>query len=214
MDLNNYLLSLYKFDEVENLIIEFAKKSKTPILSPLKGKILSFLVKLKNPKDCFEIGLGIGFSTYQILKSLSENSTLISIDKNFHRIDFFYENIYMKFPYKLRKKLKVFPLDCFYVMEIFKKMKKKFDFIFIDSQKRDYIKMIEYLKSILRKNGLCIVDNITYSKQILEIPTFRSLKYIEGIKLVDKFNKKISFSKDFLSCFIPVEDGMGLIIRL
>ncbi len=70
-------------DQFEHHIIEYAKSENIPYLSPEKGKFLSFITKLKNPFKCLEIGLGSGYSTYKILKSLGKNGKLISIDFNF-----------------------------------------------------------------------------------------------------------------------------------
>jgi len=214
MQIEDYLSQYYQLDEIEEIIINIAKETKTPILSISKAKILSFLVKILKPKDCLEVGLGLGFSTYAILKELESNANLISIDKNFHRIDLFYEKIYKKFNKKLRRKLTVYPLDAFYTFEIFEKIDKKFDFIFIDSQKRDYYYFYDYLVNLTQKNSLILIDNITYNFQTFKKITERSEKYIEGIKLVEKFLKKISKSKKFKFTFFTNGDGMCCLIRL
>ena len=214
MKIEDYLLSLYKLDEIENFIIKLAKETVTPILSPLKCKILSTIVSLKKPKKCLEIGLGIGASTYAILKELDERSELISIDKNFHRVEIFYEKVYKKFPKEFREKLKVYPIDAIYVFEIFKSLNKKFDFIFIDSQKRDYYSFYPYLKILINQNGVIVIDNITYKEQIYKKLIERSEKYMEGVKLLDKFNRLMINDNEFNASFIPVEDGMGVFIKL
>ena len=214
MQIEDYLSQYYQLDDIEEMIVNIAKETKTPILSISKAKILSFLVKILKPKDCLEVGLGLGFSTYAILKELESNANLISIDKNFHRIDLFYEKIYKKFNKKLRRKLTVYPLDAFYIFEIFEKIDKKFDFIFIDSQKRDYYYFYDYLVNLTQKNSLILIDNITYNFQTFKKITERSEKYIEGIKLVEKFLKKISKSKKFKFTFFTNGDGMCCLIRL
>ncbi len=213
MNIEKYFLSLYQFDEIEKLILKYADETCTPILSPIKSKILSNLILIKNPKNVFEIGLGIGFSTYSILKSLNNNSSLITIDKNFHRVEFFYEKIYKKLRKNFKKKLTVYPLDAIYVVDIFINIRKKFDFIFIDSQKRDYFNLIDLVIKIVNKKGIILIDNITYKHQIYNENPTRSEKYKEGIDLVDKFNKKIVSMSNFSVSFIPAGDGMALIIK-
>ncbi len=214
MNVEEYLEKFYKLDDLEKLIINLANETKTPILTLSKAKILGLLVKLKNPSNCFEIGLGIGFSTYQILKNINENARLISIDKNFHRIELFFENIYKKFDLKLKKKLSVYPLDAFYCMDIFLNLNQKFDFIFIDSQKRDYFYFYDYFVNLTEKDALIVIDNITYNMQTFKEVTKRSEKYMEGVNLVKKFINKISNSEHFLNSFIPAGDGMCCLVKL
>ncbi len=214
MNVEEYLEKFYNLDKLEKLIINLANDTKTPILSLAKAKILGSLVKLKNPLNCFEIGLGIGFSTYQILKNLDDDSKLISIDKNFHRIEIFYERVYKNFNKELKRKLTVYPLDAFYCMDIFLNLNQKFDFIFIDSQKRDYFYFYDYLVSLTKKEALIVIDNITYNMQTFKTITRRSEKYLEGVALVEKFIDKVSNSKYFSVSFIPAGDGMCCLIRL
>ncbi len=214
MNVEDFLSQYYKLDKIEEKIIKLAQLTGTPILSLSKAKILSFLISLKKPINVFEIGLGIGFSTYSILKSLSEKSTLISIDKNFHRIELFYEEIYKYLPNKLRRKLNVYPVDAFYCMDIFSQIGKKFDFIFIDSQKRDYYYLYKYFLKITKKGSVILIDNITYNMQTFKKITERSKGYIEGIKLVKKFLIKISKTNEFSTTFIPAGDGMAVLVRL
>ena len=215
MNVENYLNQYYKLDEIEKTIIKLAEETGTPILSISKARILSFLVKIKNPKIALEIGLGIGFSTYSILNALDEKAKLISIDKNFHRIEIFYEKIYKKLlNKKIKEKLSVYPIDAFYAFEIFCSINKKFDFIFIDSQKRDYYFFYDYLIKLTKKGSIVVIDNITYNFQTFQKITDRSKKYLEGVKLVEKFLKKISSSRDFKAVYFPAGDGMCGLIRL
>ena len=213
MNVEEYLSKFYSLDNIEKYIINLGKATKTPILSIPKAKVLSLLVKLKNPENSFEIGLGIGFSTYSILKSLDKGK-LISIDKNFHRIEIFYEKIYRKFNEAIKRKLTVYPVDAFYCMDIFCNLKKKFDFIFIDSQKRDYFYFYDYLLKLTKKGSLIVIDNITYNFQTFKKIDGRSKKYLEGVKLVEKFIQKVSYSNYFKVGFLPIGDGMCSLIRL
>ena len=214
MNVEEYLTEFYKLDNIEKEILKIARETCTPILSLSKAKILSSIVSIKSPDLCLEIGLGIGFSTYSILKELKSNAKLISLDKNFHRIDIFYEKVYKKFSNNLKDKLEVFPLDAFYVFEIYNNINKKFDFIFIDSQKRDYYYFFPFLINLTKKGSIILIDNITYNFQTFKNITDRSENYKKGIELVKKFIKLISSSQYFSCSFIPAGDGMALLVRL
>jgi predicted O-methyltransferase YrrM len=217
MDILQYIDTVYSeaiiFDEIEKKIISFARKNSIPYLLPVKGKILSCITRLKNPKNILEIGLGSGFSTYILLKSTDDNSKIISIDFNFFRINDFFENIFKQLPEKYKTKLTVYPLDIFYALDKFMEIEKKFDLIFLDSTKRDYLELLPLLVEILDNNGILLCDNITYGNQTFKNIAKRSENYLQGVELLHKFNKKL-LSYDFLhTCFIPVADGMSLSIK-
>ena len=201
-------------DQFENYIIEYAKSENIPYLAPEKGKLLSFITKLKNPLKCLEIGLGSGYSTYLILNSLSRNGKLTSIDFNFFRVELFYDNIFKKLPKSLQNKISVLPLDSFYVLEKLIEINEKFDLIFLDATKRDYFKYYQILPNLLNNKGILIADNITYSEQTFHPEAKRSKNYLEGIKLIEEANKYLLDMDNFETVFLPIGDGISISLKL
>jgi predicted O-methyltransferase YrrM len=218
MNINQYITNLYKeniiLDDFEEKILRFAKENQIPALSVEKGKFLETVVSIKNPARSFEIGLGSGFSTYKILKSISDRSSLISTDFNFFRIDYFYENVYRYLPESFKRKISVYPLDAFYITEKFIEINRKFDFIFLDATKKDYLKLLNNLIKLLNENGVLLVDNISYKEQTFKTIAKRSEKYLKGVQLLHEFNRRLINDKKLSTTFIPIEDGMSLSVKI
>jgi caffeoyl-CoA O-methyltransferase len=216
MNIEKYFLDFLDQKDygLEKEIINFAEHFEIPYLNRIKAQFLETVVRIKSPDKAFEIGTGSGYSTYKIIKSLPAKGRLVSIDYNFHRVECFYENIFSKFSVSLKNKLCVYPLESFYVIDIFQRIGEKFDFIFVDAVKRDYVKYLIELEKLLNINGILIFDNITYNKQIIDRSAKRSENYIKGIKLVDEFNRKLISNKNLLTSFIAIGDGLSFSVKI
>ncbi len=216
MNIQEYFNNFFKenLTFLEKEIIKLAKASKTPFLNELKAQFLETIVTIKSPLRVLEIGTGSGYSTYKILKALPNDAKLISIDYNFHRIDYFYENIFKKLPENLKDKLNIFPVESFYAIKIFQKIGETFDFIFIDAIKREYIQYFIEVDKILNKDGILLFDNISYNMQIINVEAKRSKNYLKGISLVNEFNKQLVLNKNYKTSLISIGDGMSLSVKI
>ena len=102
------------------------------------AKLLYLLAKIKKVKNALEIGTGIGYSAIHLGLSCKK---VVSIDKNERNLEMARKFINKN---KLRN-IKIIEGDA--MIEI-PKLKEKFDLLFIDGTKREYLK---YLKSALPK---------------------------------------------------------------
>tara|TARA_B100000315_G_C14347864_1_gene482614 strand:- start:24 stop:572 length:549 start_codon:yes stop_codon:yes gene_type:complete len=120
-----------------------------PIIGPEKGQWLLKKVKELKPKRVLELGTANGYSGC-ILGSEGAVLTTIEMDdkiaieamQNFSQFD---------------TNAEVFLGDG---VEIIKELKGKFDFIFIDFSKKNYIKVLEDCKRLC--SGVIIADNISF----------------------------------------------------
>ena len=49
-------------------------------------------------------------------------------------------------------------------MDVLKRLNKKFDFVFIDATKKEYVKYLEVLQDKLNKDAIIVADNINSHK--------------------------------------------------
>ncbi len=112
------------------------------------GELLNLLVKIKKPKKILEIGMSNGYSTIWLAEP---GFPVISIEADPKKIILAKEN-FKKAGLKNIKILQGFALD------ILKNLKEKFDFVFIDATKKEYLGYFKLLK--LNKNAIVVADNI------------------------------------------------------
>ncbi len=184
---------------------EKSRSLKIPVISMETGAFLEFAVLVKKPEKLLEIGCGIGFSTYFLVKNLPDCSSYTGIDLNRDRL-FSAESF-------IRKRFQGKEIEFIHgnALEAIVDLDEKFDLVFIDAAKFEYP---GYLKAILNKlnNGaLIIADNIFYDGKIFSsTPLEHDKKSIKGIK---EYIKMITSNNMMITTdLIDIGDGLAVSI--
>jgi len=167
-------------------------------LSILQGNFLQFLIKIKNFKSCLEIGTFTGYSSLSMALALPKYGKVHSIDNNLSKnkiANSFFEKA------KVKKKIKTEISDGNIAMDRLIKNKKKFDLIFIDADKENYVSYFNKSLKLLNKNGLIVVDNILWKGDVIN--DMAKDKLTTQIKNFNDHIKKTNINKYIL----PVGDG-------
>ncbi len=114
--------------------------------------LIYLLVKIKSPENILEIGTSNGYSTFWLsLAADNSNAEIQTIEVDVRRFKLAQEN--------LRNRKNIF-LHFGTAEEIIPNLNMKFDFVFIDANKSDYITYLKLLEDKLKVNALIIADNI------------------------------------------------------
>ena len=148
--------------ELKNLEIESIMR-KIPVIGSEKGEWLLGIIKKERPKEILELGTANGYSGC-ILGS--EGGKLLTIE------------LAEKSAEEAKENFKKFKINAEIILgdavEVVKKLNKKFDLIFIDFAKKNYIDVLE--DCIRLTNKTIIADNINvddckdFKKTILSHP--------------------------------------------
>ena len=112
------------------------------------GELLNLLVRIKKPKKILEIGTSNGYSAIWLAEP---GFQVYSIEADPKKIKLAKEN-FKKAGLKNIKILQGLVLD------VLKNLKEKFDFVFIDATKKEYLDYFKLLR--LNKNAIVVADNI------------------------------------------------------
>ena len=116
------------------------------ISGELQGRLLSLISKIKKPKYILEIGTFTGYSALCLAEGLKKGGEIHTIDKNEELLQI--QNKYFK-KSNYRDNIFQYTIDASIMLE---KMNKKFDIIFLDADKKNYVNYLNYITNILNKN--------------------------------------------------------------
>ena len=91
-----------------------------------------------------------------------------------------------------------------------KKINKKFDIIFLDADKKNYVNYLNIITNVLNKNGILITDNVLWYGKVLGKISEKD----KETKAIHEFNKKLKNSKQFQTIILPLRDGISISIKL
>ena len=181
MDKNllNFLKELKKYGIRKNI----------PNISEKKGKFLNLLLKISHSKNILEIGCANGYSTIWLAEAVKQNKgKIVTIDFSLPSFRAAKKNL-AKTGFS-----KITDLLFGNAVDIIPKINRKFDFVFVDGEKRSYEKFWELIKKKLEKSSLVIFDDIiSYPAKTAEF-----LKKIKKLKGFDTMVMQIDKNDEIL----------------
>lgn len=168
---------------------------------PLQGMILEFISKMIKPEHILEIGTYTGYSAICLAKGLQKNGTLDTIEINDEL-----ENFSRKYFQKSGLEDKIIQ-HTGNALEIIPKLNKKYDLVFIDAEKKEYLDYYKLIINRIESGSYILADNVFWDKKVLEPAKMHD----ETTKTVDEFNKFIAADKRVEQVIIPIRDGLTII---
>lgn len=206
----NYELSKYILEHSspeDPVLYELDRETNISILRPrmlsghIQGLLLEMLCRMIQPSRILEIGTFTGYSAICMAKGLKEGGKLHTIELNDEL-----EWIATKYIEKagLREQIVQHIGDA---CEIIPVLDERFDFVFLDGDKRDYCQYYDLVFDKVRPGGYLLVDNILWDGKVVEEVDRRDGQTI-GIL---EFNKKVKDDPRVSQVVLPLRDGLMLI---
>lgn len=145
--------------EIENKV---KKGEFLPIVGPIRGQVLVETIRKIKPKRVLEIGTFIGHSTILMGKELGSDAELITIEIDSQAAKIAMDNIKRA---EMLPKVKVLVDDA---LELLPKLKGKFDLVFIDADKQQYLDYLQLIEDKLHKGSVVIADNVKHAPNYLD----------------------------------------------
>ncbi|HHW56726.1 MAG TPA: O-methyltransferase [Clostridia bacterium] len=191
--------NLYK--DLED-IRKFAEENYIPIAKPEVAAFLNFIVKVKKPKKVLEIGTAIGYSAI-IIANAYKNANIVTIERDINLAEIAKENF---------KKAKVedrIDLICGEAQEVLQNLTNKYDLIFVDAAKGQYIEFYKEIKRILNREGIIMWDNILYKGYVVNEKNVKH-KRRTIVYRMREFLKILNEDKTLHTVILPLGDGVAL----
>jgi len=174
------------------------------ICGKYQGRFLSIISKIIRPKKILEIGTFTGYSTLCLAEGLDKGGRIDTIDNNFElkKIQNHFFNLS-----KLQKQINQFTCEA---IEIIPKLNDKYDLIFLDADKKNYLNYLDLLIPLLRKKGLLVSDNVLWNGKVINTNDNKDLE----TEVLKKFNQQLSNHKNLETVLLPIRDGISLSVKI
>ena len=163
-----------------------------------QGRVLSMLAKLIRPVNILEIGTYTGYSALCLCEGMQENGVLHTIDIKEELVDFQRKH-FDKSPWgkqiiqHLGEGVAIIP-----TLEI------KFDLVFIDADKENYLNYFELIVPKMNKGGIILSDNVLWSGKVLEPLNPKDL----STKILLEYNQLLANDPRVETVLLPIRDGL------
>ena len=203
-ELENYI---EKHSEKEpELLAALDKETYQKILLPrmlsghFQGRVLSMLSKLARPLNILEIGTYTGYSALCLCEGMRENGILHTIDIKEELVGF--QRKY--FDKSLWGSQIIQHLG--EAVDIIPNLDLKFDLVFIDADKENYINYFELIVPKMNKGGIILSDNVLWSGKVLEPVQKNDL----STKILLEYNQLLIDDPRVESVLLPIRDGLTI----
>ena len=184
-------------------ILAYARENHIPVLLDDTAKLLFSKINNQNPKNVLEIGTAIGYSGTLILNASNCKLTTIEKDEaSFNLAKHHFEK------FGLTNRVNQILGDALEELNNLVKLNKKFDFIFLDGPKGQYIKYLPILKQLLNNGGVLFADNVFFKRMIFIEGTIPHRKRTIVVNL-RKFLETVKTDNNFYTVeILDVGDGV------
>ena len=167
----------------------------------LQGRVLKMLVRMVQPLKVLELGTFSGYATLCMAEGLGEGAEI-------HTFEIFDENEdFLKkwlggSPY--RDKIHLHIGDA---LQLVPQMEERWDFAYIDADKREYVAYYEMLLPLMRPGGYIVADNTLWYGHVLEEARESDVQ----TRGVQAFNDLVASDPRVEKVILPLRDGLTVI---
>ena len=183
---------------------EQALKETIPVVTPMVGNFLNQLVHIGKSQAILEIGTAIGYSTIWLGRAAeTTGGHVTTIDMNKDRsaraLKYFERA-------GLQNRITLLQGDA---RKILPTLETKFDFVFIDAAKGEYLEYLNLIYPLIAPEGVLVVDNVLFRGWVVPGSTFPA-KYDRMVKGLRQFIQDLSDNSDFTTTVLPFGDGVSV----
>lgn len=193
-------------DREPELLTKISRETHLNVLMPrmlsghFQGRVLSMISNLIRPERILEIGTYTGYSALCLAEGLSESGTIFTIDKNGElkeRVQGYFQESGKadKIEFMIGNALDIIPA-----------LHEKWDLVFIDADKSNYLNYYEMVVDQVRSGGIILADNVLWSGKVVDDKAID-----KDTKALRKFNNHVHNDPRVANVLLPVRDGLMIL---
>mgnify|MGYP005993637593 CR=1 FL=1 len=202
--LDNYVVE--HSQQEPKILQDLSRETWQKVLNPrmlsgaYQGRVLAMISKLIQPKNILEIGTYTGYSALCLAEGLAEKGEIVTIDKN-EELESLQNKYFKKSGY--RNQITQLVGDA---TKIIPTINKKFDLVFIDADKSNYVNYFHLIINKMNKGGIILSDNVLWSGKVIETLDPKD----KDTKVLLAYNKLLNEDNRIETILLPIRDGLTI----
>lgn len=180
---------------------KYAKENNVPIIQKDGLNFIVDYIRNNNIKKILEIGTAIGYSAIN-MALINPEIQITTIERNKEMFSLAKKNVK---DFNLEKRINIIYADALEA-----EIKDKYDLIFIDAAKAQYIKFFEKYKSNLKENGAIITDNLNFHGLANNPEEIHSKNLKALVRKINNYKEFLKENKEFKTNFYEKGDGISV----
>lgn len=192
--------------EILDKIKEHALQNHVPILQDVSLDLIEVILNIKKPNKILEIGSAVGYSAIKFSKYLSgDNSKIKTIEISDDMYNIASKNIK---DMELEDKIEIVHADATKYLYEMDENKEKFDVIFIDAAKGQYLVFLENAIRLANKDAVIIADNVYFKGRVLS--GYNEHRHRTATNRLREYIRIINEDERLQSTVLNVGDGVAI----
>lgn len=193
--------------EILEKIEQEALAAYVPIIRKEMQSFLKVLLRIKKPLRILEVGTAVGFSAILMSEYMPEACRITTIENYEKRIPIAREN------FKRAGKEDQITLIEGDAMEVLKELEGRYDFIFMDAAKGQYIAYLAEIMRILAPEGILVSDNVLQDGDIIESRFAVERRDRTIHSRMREYLYTLKHHSELETSILPLGDGVALSVK-
>ena len=189
-----------RIEDLEN----YALNNNIPIMQKDGIEFLTKYIKDNNIKNILEIGSAIGYSAIK-MALVDKDIKVTTIERDTDRYNIAVDNINK---FNLSDRISIINDDALNI-----ELNGKYDLIFIDAAKSQYIKFFEKYEKNLKVNGVIVSDNLSFHGLVEDESKTNNRNTKQLVKKIRKYIDYLKNNNNYKTTFYELGDGVAVSIK-
>lgn len=193
--------------EILEAIEREARASDVPVIRREMQSFLKVLISLQKPASILEVGTAVGFSALLMSEYAPAGCRITTIENYEKRIPKAREN------FKCAGKEELITLIEGDAADVLAQLEEKFDFIFMDAAKGQYIHYLPDVMRLLAEGGCLVSDNVMQDGDVIEsrFAVERRNRTIHA--RMREYLYELKHREDLVTSILPLGDGVAVSVK-
>ncbi len=185
-------------------LYESAAADGVPIIRREMQSFLKTFLAVSRPREILEVGAAVGFSSILMATYAPDVDKITTIENYEKRIIEARKNIKAS---GYSDKIELIEADA---ADVLKNLNQKYDLIFMDAAKGQYLNFLPYIKKLMKKGSVLISDNVLQDGDMIESRYVVERRDRTIHKRMREYLYTLKHDEELLTSIIPLGDGITL----